>query len=138
MIQFFQKLEFAEPWWALAFLILPFLWFLSRRQGAPSALAYSSLGILGSLGSRTLKRPGFFTFASISLALTAGIIALMRPQHRDVYTARTASGIDIMLTLDLSLSMQTEDFRAPRDRFSIARIEASKSCLLYTSDAADE
>ena len=56
-------------------------------------------------------------------ALALGILALARPQTQAVTRTQTAKGIDIMLVLDASSSMQAEDFQPTR--FEAAR-EAGK------------
>jgi len=52
-------------------------------------------------------------------ALALGILALARPQTQEVTKTRSAEGIDIMLVLDASSSMQAEDFQPTR--FEAAR-----------------
>ena len=57
-------------------------------------------------------------------ALTLGILALARPQVRDVIRERSAEGIDIMLVLDTSTSMRAQDFEP--NRFEAARDVAAE------------
>jgi Ca-activated chloride channel family protein len=57
-------------------------------------------------------------------ALALGILALARPQDRDVIVERTTEGIDIMMVLDLSTSMKAEDFRP--NRFEAAKDVAAR------------
>lgn len=52
-------------------------------------------------------------------ALALGILALARPQTQETTKTKTAEGIDIMMVLDASSSMQAEDFRPTR--FKAAR-----------------
>ncbi len=54
-----------------------------------------------------------------TLALTLTVLALARPQQRDVVRERFSEGIDIVLTIDTSTSMRAEDFRP--NRFEAAR-----------------
>lgn len=129
MIDFFQKLTFAAPFWFLGLLLIPALWFLQRREGAKSSIVFSSLAILGSLGSKPKLRPGGLSLLLMSFALAACVVALARPQHRETFTARKASGIDILLTLDLSESMNIPDFLPPNTRRTIPRIAAAKLVL---------
>jgi Ca-activated chloride channel family protein len=56
-------------------------------------------------------------------ALALGIVALARPQTQAVRKTQTAKGIDIMLVLDASSSMQAEDFQPTR--FEAAREAAA-------------
>ncbi|MEM9080400.1 MAG: VWA domain-containing protein [Verrucomicrobiota bacterium] len=129
MIEFFERLTFANPAWLLGLLLVPALWFLQRRSGTNSSLAFSSLTILGSLGYQPKVRPGSLLPLLLSFALALAFIALARPQHRETFTARKASGIDILITLDLSESMNIQDFQPPGGRRPIPRVEASKKVI---------
>ena len=126
MIDFFRDLSFAAPFWFLGLLAIPPLWFLQNREGAKSSIVFSSLSILGSLGAKPKLKPGGLTFPLVSIALALSFTALARPQHRETFTARKASGIDILLTLDLSESMKIDDFRPPNNRRYLRRIDAAK------------
>lgn len=129
MLEFLSKLSFAAPFWFLGLLTIPALWFLQKREGSQSAIAYSSLSILGSLASKPKLRAGGFSLLLLSLALVSCFVALARPQHRETFTARKASGIDILLTLDLSQSMTIPDFLPPNTQRPIPRIKAAKLVL---------
>ena len=67
-------------------------------------------------------RAGAFSGVLLALATAAGVLALARPQLSNSFTQVEASGIDIMIALDVSRSMLTEDFqiggqpRQPRGR----------------------
>ena len=129
MIEFFQQLNFAAPFWFLGLLFIPGLWFLQMREGAKSSIVFSSLAILGSLGSKPKLRPGGLSLLLLSLCLATCFVALARPQHTETFTARKASGIDILVTLDLSESMNIPDFLPPSARRPIPRVEAAKQVL---------
>lgn len=129
MIDFFRQLTFASPLWFLGLLAIPPLWFLQKREGSQSSIVFSSLSILGTLGSKPKLRPGRFSLLLLSFALAFSVIALARPQHRVTFTARKASGIDILLSLDLSASMDIPDFLPPGVGRAIPRIEAAKLVL---------
>lgn len=128
-MEFFRQLAFAAPYWLIGLLGLPALWFLQKKEGAKSSIAYSSLNILGSLGYKPKRQPSRLSFLLMTLALAAAFVALARPQHRETFTARNASGIDILLTLDLSESMNIPDFLPPASRRSIPRVEAAKAVM---------
>jgi len=99
MIDFFQSLTFANPWWFLALALLPPLYFLRGKAGSPASITYSSLSILVSLGQKPRRAAGAFT--------------------------RKASGIDIVIAMDISYSMITDDFRLNNRR--VQRIVAAKT-----------
>ena len=114
MSRLFQHFAFEDPLWLLLLLLLVPLFFLSRKPGAGSSIGFPSLSILGSVGQRTRQRPGAFSASLLLLAIATAILALARPQWRNEFTARTASGIDIIIALDVSYSMEIPDFH-PND-----------------------
>lgn len=106
-----QQFSFANPWWLLGLAFLLPLLLLRGKSGTPTAITYSSLSILMSLGTKPKRLPGALAFAAIILALVCALIAMARPQLRDVQSERKASGVDIILAIDISYSMQIVDFR---------------------------
>ncbi len=118
------RFSFAQPWWLLL-LLLPALlaWRRGRPGGAP-ALVYSSTVILQTLGRPRTARAGAFSEALLVLTLALAIAALARPQLSNSFTQIEASGIDIMIALDVSGSMLTEDFAIHGQRAS--RVDAIK------------
>jgi len=130
MREFFQHFTFAEPAWLFLLLALPPLFFLRNRIGAGAGVGFPSLAILYSLGRPPRERPGAFTFCLLGLALAAAILALARPQWRNHFTVRTASGIDILIALDVSRSMDIRDFY-PRDdrRRRERRLDAAREVI---------
>ena len=94
-------------------------WWRARREGG---LRYSDVGpVRGLPASWTVRLQGLPTALRMG-ALALGIVALARPQMRDVIRTKTAEGIDIMLVLDTSSSMRAEDFQP--NRFQAARTVA--------------
>lgn len=110
MEAFMQQFTFADPWWLLGLLALIPLILLRGKSGTPTAITYSSLSILSSLGSKPRRLPGFISFSWLLLALLCAIIAMARPQLRNEQFERSASGVDIILAIDISYSMQIVDF----------------------------
>ena len=104
MQDFIQQFTFADPWWLLGLIALIPLIFIGGKSGTPTAITYSSLSILASLGRKPRLLPGFVTFSFILLALICAIIAMARPQLRNEQSESTASGVDIILAIDLSKS----------------------------------
>ncbi|MDR3238167.1 MAG: VWA domain-containing protein [Spirochaetia bacterium] len=93
--------------------------FLRKINSRGAAAALSSRSILGERKSfRTLTYPylPFLRFISILLL----IIALAGPGRSLTYSNAKNTGLDIMIALDLSLSMQGEDFE-PRNRLEVAK-----------------
>lgn len=110
MQDFLQQFTFANPSWLWALLALIPLLFIKGKSGTPTAITYSSLSILASLGTKPKRLPGFFTFSLMILALVFALLAMARPQLRNVESESKASGIDIILAIDISYSMQIVDF----------------------------
>lgn len=110
MNSFFEHFRFSQPAWLLLLLPTLLLLVLRRGRGAESAVIFSNLSILISLGQRVQRIAGGFATPMAYLALIAAILAMARPAWRNAYQNRTASGIDIMIALDVSLSMDIDDF----------------------------
>ncbi len=105
----------------LLLAILPVL-VLRGKIGAPSTITFSSLSILGSLGVKPKSYLGAFTWISLTLTILATSIALARPQWRTEFADKKASGVDIMIAVDISLSMTAvEDVYNNRSRMNAAR-----------------
>jgi Ca-activated chloride channel family protein len=104
------NLQFAHPWLLLGLLAVPLLaWMRGDRGGAP-AVEFSSTALLRSLGKVAESKAGNFMTALFFLGLASLIVALARPQGGKTTTQVQASGIDIMILLDVSGSMMTEDY----------------------------
>ncbi|TAG09565.1 MAG: VWA domain-containing protein [Verrucomicrobia bacterium] len=110
MIDFFQRFQFAQPAWLLLLLLcLPLLW-LRRGRGADAAVTFPNLSVLISLGKPVRKTAWGLAVPLAWLALVTCIVTLARPVLRNEYQNHTASGIDIVIALDVSLSMNIDDF----------------------------
>jgi len=117
-------MTFAHPYFLLLLLLLPLLAWLKGRRGEPPAFVYSSVQLLRGVLNITRARAGGFLTALRWLALALFIIALAQPRLTKSETKVTASGVDIVVALDLSGSMRSEDFevRGGRvNRFDMAR-----------------
>src|SRR4051812_25546894 len=105
-----SALTFARPWLLLLLLAIPILAWLRGKRGPAAALTYSSTASLQAIGKRSAARVGKILRALLFLALAFFVVALARPQLGKSLTQIEASGIDIMLVLDVSGSMLTKDF----------------------------
>lgn len=115
---------FANPWLLLLLLALPILAILRGAKGSAPAVIYSSLAPLRDLGRSRRSKAGGWLTTLLLLSLAAFIVALARPQKGRTLTHVEASGIDIMLALDVSQSMLAEDFTIGNQRAN--RLEAVK------------
>lgn len=119
-----EHFRFAQPGWLLMLLPGLMLIVLRRGRGASAAVTFPNLSILVSLGRRVRQSAWHFGLPLACIALLAAILAMARPVWRNAYHSRTASGIDIMITFDTSLSMAIDDFILKGG--SINRIDAAK------------
>ena len=109
-------LTFARPWLLLLLLAIPLLAYLRGKRGPAAALIFSSTSTLRAIGKQSAARVGKFLRALIFASLAIFVVALARPQLGKSLTQVEASGIDIMLVLDVSGSMLTKDFTIGGDR----------------------
>src|SRR5246127_2548546 len=105
-----SALTFARPWLLLLLLAIPLLAWLRGKSGPAAALTYSSTASLRAIGRQSAARVGKILRALLLASLAAFLVALARPQLGKSLTQVEASGIDIMLVLDVSNSMLTKDF----------------------------
>lgn len=116
--------SFAHPWVLLFLLLLPILAVLKGRFGGRAAVTFSSTSALHAIGRRRRSRAGALLALLSHLALASLIVALARPQLGRTLTRIQASGVDIMLALDVSRSMLAEDYNIGGQRAN--RLEAVK------------
>lgn len=127
-------MEFAQPYWLFLLALVPFLaafeWWRGRRRQV--GLRYSSIRAAKqapkSIWTRIRGLPSVLRYGALAL----GILALARPQERNVVEERFAEGVDIMLVLDTSTSMRAQDFSP--NRFEAARDVAAEFIRGRTSD----
>jgi Ca-activated chloride channel homolog len=103
-------LTFAQPWFLLLLLAIPLLAWFRGKSGPAAALTFSSTTTLRALGKSSAARAGKFLRALFLLSLAVLAVAMARPQLGKSLTQVEASGIDIILALDVSGSMLTKDF----------------------------
>jgi Ca-activated chloride channel family protein len=115
---------FAHPWVLLLLLLLPLLAWLKGKFGGTAGVTFSDTAMLAKIGNRRRSRAGAFLVALTYLALVLFIVALARPQLGRITTRVQATGVDIMLVLDVSRSMLAEDFTIGNRRAN--RIDAVK------------
>ena len=117
-------MTFAHPYFLLLLLLLPLLAWLKGKVGFQPAFLYSSVQLVRGITGITRSRAGSILLNLRWLALALFIAALARPQLGEGETKVTASGIDIVVAIDLSGSMSSEDFQLKGqrvNRLTIAR-----------------
>ena len=131
-------MTFASPLWLLLLAAVPALAWHARRAGArraagePDGVRVAAAGDAAALPVAGWARFGWLPGALRMAALALAVVALARPQRRDASVSRSAEGIDIVLALDASTSMQADDF-AP-NRFEAAKAVAAEFVRGRTSD----
>lgn len=116
---------FAQPGWLLLLLLVPLLAYLKGRKGGVPALIFSSTAPLRALGNEARSRAGQLQAGLFFCALALLITALARPQAGKSMSRSEASGIDIMVLIDVSKSMLAEDFTIGGQRAN--RLETIKA-----------
>lgn len=114
-------MTFAHPVVLLLLLALPVLALLKGRAGRRAAFLYSSVGLVHGLAGITRSRAGAVLAALRWLALALFIVALARPQKGEGEAKISASGVDIVVAVDLSTSMLAEDFQRGVNRLDLAK-----------------
>jgi Ca-activated chloride channel family protein len=128
MTDFLEHFKFAQPQWLLLLLPCALLLILRRGRGAEAAMTFSTLSVLVSLGAKVRRSAFSIGMPLALLALVPAILAMARPVWRNEYQSKTASGIDIAIAFDVSLSMGIDDFRTPDGR-PLQRIDAAKAVV---------
>lgn len=103
--------HFANPGWLWLLLALPAVALLRGRAGRTVALRLPSVSDARNVGARPRSRAGGFLPAILLLGIACLIAALARPQLGRGRTEVETSGIDILLALDVSGSMEALDFK---------------------------
>lgn len=124
MSAFLEHFRFAQPGWLLLLLPAFLLLALRRGRGSEAAVVFPNLSVLVSLGNQVRRVAWSLGLPLAYLALFCSIISMARPVWRDEYQSRTASGIDIMIAFDVSLSMDIDDFVDQGER--VKRIDVAK------------
>lgn len=108
--------------WLLA--LLPLLALIRGKKGAAPALVFSTISLVAFLAEGRKVRPGRLLAAIRLLALALLILAFARPQLGNTTTETLASGIDILLAVDVSGSMEALDFTLqgkPANRLDVVK-----------------
>ena len=127
MSAFLEHFRFAQPGWLLLIIPALLLLVLRRGRGAEAVVTFPNLGVLVSLGSRVRHLAWSVGFPLGIISLLIAIFGMARPVWRNEYQSRTASGIDIMIAFDVSLSMDIDDFRD--QGLPVKRIDAAKDVV---------
>ncbi len=105
------NITFVHPWVLLALLVVPVAAWMRGAWGGAPAVEFSSTALLRSLGRAAESKAGNFLAGLTYLGLASLIVGLAQPQRPGKSSVEAqASGIDIMILLDVSGSMLTQDY----------------------------
>jgi Ca-activated chloride channel family protein len=122
-----NDIQFAHPWILALLLLLPLLAFLRGQRGKAAAIQYSGLSLFGPLLRGRKVQPGGMLAALRYFSLLCLIVALARPQKVDTSSQVQESGIDMMLAIDLSPSMEALDYH--KDGQDLSRVEVVRETV---------
>ncbi len=124
-----ESFQFLHPHFLWLLLLLPVLAFLRGRRGNPVALRMPSTDDAIHAGARPRSKAGAFLAALGLLGLALMIVAFARPRHGKGSTDVESSGIDIILTIDVSGSMAALDFKLegqPANRLDVVKAAVAR------------
>jgi Ca-activated chloride channel family protein len=107
-----------DPLWLLALLLIPVALWLRGRRAVPVLL----VPFAAAWHRRSISAPSRWAALLAGLGLVLFTIALARPQRREDRHEVHSQGYDLMLCIDLSGSMLSEDY--VRDDVRINRLQA--------------
>ncbi len=119
--------HFLQPEWFWLLALLPIVMLWRGRRGPIAAIEYSDVSLAREVARASRNRIGRLLWMLPILACALMIAGLARPQRAHSRTEVTANGIDIVLGLDVSGSMQALDFKIQQQR--VSRIEVVKSVV---------
>ena len=109
-----SHLQLQYPWLLALLALLPVYAFLAGRPGGLSALRFPSADIARAAGAAARSAAGSLLLFLRLLTVGLCIVALAGPRFANERSETQASGVDIMLVLDLSWSMMSLDMGGPR------------------------
>jgi Ca-activated chloride channel homolog len=116
--------RFEQPWFLLLAAFPALFWLIGRRFRRPPVIRFAAARIFERATSFRRSWTKALQQALYYFGCACLIIALARPQLGTATNRTRASGIDIMILLDVSLSMLSEDYSIGSQRAS--RLEVVK------------
>jgi Ca-activated chloride channel homolog len=130
VISYFDDIQFAEKQWFWLLLLLPLMsaWYIWKLKKREAEINYASFKLFKDIKTPLKAKLRHSLFISRLLAMALLITALARPQSRSSWKDVKTEGIDIIFSLDISLSMLAKDFKPNR-------IEVAKDVITDFIDA---
>lgn len=130
MIGFLQDIQFAEKQWFWLFMLIPVMviWYFIRLKKYEGEFNFSSFDNFSGIKTSLKAKMRHFVLVLRLLGISLIILALARPQSRSSWKDVKTEGIDIVISMDISLSMLAKDFKPNR-------LEVAKEVILDFIDA---
>ncbi|HBX88739.1 MAG TPA: aerotolerance regulator BatA, partial [Marinilabiliaceae bacterium] len=103
-----------QYFWLLLLLIPMIAWYIWKQNSIHPTIQISSLRLFSKIGKSRKSYLRHLPFIFRILTIIFIIIALARPRSTNQLQNVTTEGIDIMISLDISGSMQAMDFKPNR------------------------
>jgi Ca-activated chloride channel homolog len=116
--------RFEQPWLLLLLALPPLLWLIRKRLQKPPVIRFAAARIFAKATTFRNSWAQPIQNALYYFGCACLIVGLARPQFGVASSRVKTSGIDIMILLDVSLSMLSEDFSIGSQRAS--RLEVVK------------
>ena len=127
MMNLLSNLSFGQPWFLVLLAALPLVAWYRRRRVRDTAFLYSSVQLVQGVAALRQSRAAITLRQLRWLALSLMIVALARPRIGEGEVTVSASGIDIVVAMDFSMSMAAEDFELGGQRAN--RVAVAKDVL---------
>lgn len=116
MISYLQDIEFAEKHWFWLFLLLPamIIWYFIKLKKYEGEIHFSSFSNFSGIKTSLKARLRHLVLVMRLIGVSLIILALARPQSRSSWKDIKTEGIDIVISMDISLSMLAKDFKPNR------------------------
>ena len=122
-----MNFNFGHPYYLLLLGLIPLLSKWRKNRLKESAFLYSSVTLLRGVANLKPSRSRSLLALCRWLILVLCIVAMARPRFSEGKTSIKASGIDMVIALDLSTSMAAMDFVQDGER--VNRLQIAKSVL---------
>ncbi|HVP06794.1 MAG TPA: VWA domain-containing protein [Candidatus Acidoferrum sp.] len=129
-LNLFDLINTTIPAWVIfivagLFVAVMIYYYARHRRVRSAALKYSDIRIVQRAARSSRQKYRFVLPSFRVLAIVLLIVAFARPRAGTEVTDVSSEGIDIMMLLDISSSMQAEDFK-PNNRLYVAKEELKK------------
>ena len=130
MLEYLRDIQFAEKHWFWLFLLLPamIVWYFIKLKKYEGEIHFSSFDNFKGIKTSLKARLRHLVLVMRLIGVSCIILALARPQSRSSWKDIKTEGIDIVISMDISLSMLAKDFKPNR-------LEVAKEVIMDFIDA---